>query len=935
MDIQHFQKQAIKPVKVQPKLQVNQPGDRFEQEADAMADKVMRMTDGNQSSFSSSAVTGIIGRSVQRKCAKCEEEEKKKKIMRKEANGASGTTVSSSFSASLLASKTGGHALPVTTRNFMGNAFDTDFSAVRIHTGRKASELNNTIQARAFTHGNDIYFNDRKPAFDTFEGRKLLAHELTHVVQQNNLYNSVQRDSDSELKDPWEIIQGNTSKSVSLIILDVGSRRTRFYTLGNTYMDGIITQLTSSFEMGEYLLERSYSGDADRTWNIFFPDHKKYFGGLQFTVLMDQGIDFDAISYTKPVRLSVVSGVLPKKIDLEKRIKDIVSIAEKIRVNTAAELKIISLLSDIPPEQSEDFVKLLRETKIGDEILIDRLDSVVDLDENNTLHEALSLLKLRARAKGKTTDLSKAPMLAWHDVMGFFEQISVFAIKRTSNGKISIRYLGAISSGLFSTPEYDEIKDMNIKDRVNWMTGGGVELDPDEPVIVHDYDADKFVVLTAEDLITYQHSGKRKFLADTLTIASLATPVGAETALGRAAVITFEKALPALVMLVEENKLNIKKWFPNWGPAILKATEMVKIAIAVYGAAQLVRGSYQLVVNLKRIRNARGAMDAKVIADDANEVSKAESVATQLEKKADDLIDTAEQARKEIGLTLAEATPAEAGLAGAKTVSELESTTVKSKLIEDAISTNKFNEGEFTRLVNKELSNPRVQVSARPGYNIEVPIDGTEHVLARKPNGTWCLFSGIPKGCGDIPVAEDVDQLFAQISAEMKLEPAKIGRKGKVDIAKAIKDAKDAGWVGANGEPIGVDLVVQPHSAASDYRAALGVSGKDFQSAHVGPTAALKKVPGYSREGALTVLMPKATHKKFDDSWKAYSLAQRQENITEVTVDEFLGVMNKAIEQTPDISQGSKNAMAGLLFDEFMKLGLKPNDKIRLPYAPQ
>src|SRR5690349_1518677 len=112
----HFQQQKPKPASVQPKLQVNTPGDVYEQEADAMADKVMRMAGASQQQATPHAVTGLIGRSVQRKCAHCEEEEKEKKLMRKETPGAGGTTVSSSFSASLQASKTGGQALPVSTR---------------------------------------------------------------------------------------------------------------------------------------------------------------------------------------------------------------------------------------------------------------------------------------------------------------------------------------------------------------------------------------------------------------------------------------------------------------------------------------------------------------------------------------------------------------------------------------------------------------------------------------------------------------------------------------------------------------------------------------------------------------------------------------------------------------------------------------------------
>ena len=169
-----------KPI-VQAKLTVNTPGDIYEQEADAMADRVMRMS----SNESVKPVTGLIGKSLQRKCAQCEEEEKKKKpVMRKMDAGNSGTSVSSSFASSLNASKGGGSPLPQGTRIFMENAFSTDFSSVKIHTGNVASEMSKGINANAFTFGKDIYFKSGGYSPNTYSGKNLLAHELTHVVQQ-------------------------------------------------------------------------------------------------------------------------------------------------------------------------------------------------------------------------------------------------------------------------------------------------------------------------------------------------------------------------------------------------------------------------------------------------------------------------------------------------------------------------------------------------------------------------------------------------------------------------------------------------------------------------------------------------------------------------------------------------------------------------------
>jgi hypothetical protein len=66
----------------------------------------------------------------------------------------------------------------------MENRFGADFSGVRIHTSETSVQMNRQIHAQAFTHGNNIYFNRGKYAPETMEGRRLLAHELTHTIQQ-------------------------------------------------------------------------------------------------------------------------------------------------------------------------------------------------------------------------------------------------------------------------------------------------------------------------------------------------------------------------------------------------------------------------------------------------------------------------------------------------------------------------------------------------------------------------------------------------------------------------------------------------------------------------------------------------------------------------------------------------------------------------------
>ena len=78
-----------------------------------------------------------------------------------------------------------GSPLPSTIQAKMEQGFGTDFSRVRVHTGTEAAQLNQQLGAKAFTYGPDVYFNQGEYQPASSEGQRLLAHELTHVVQQN------------------------------------------------------------------------------------------------------------------------------------------------------------------------------------------------------------------------------------------------------------------------------------------------------------------------------------------------------------------------------------------------------------------------------------------------------------------------------------------------------------------------------------------------------------------------------------------------------------------------------------------------------------------------------------------------------------------------------------------------------------------------------
>ncbi len=185
---------------IQAKLTINQPGDIYEQEADRVADQVVQRLamPSSQPAAPLSSTTARPPEAIQAKCADCEQEEKlqrkeeegpeeSEEIQRKE-NAASpaqpGDEAGSDFSSRLQSSKGGGSPLPENTRTDMESALGTDLSGVRIHTGGEAAGMSKSINAQAFTHGSDVYFNEGKFDAGSTDGKRLLAHELVHVGQQ-------------------------------------------------------------------------------------------------------------------------------------------------------------------------------------------------------------------------------------------------------------------------------------------------------------------------------------------------------------------------------------------------------------------------------------------------------------------------------------------------------------------------------------------------------------------------------------------------------------------------------------------------------------------------------------------------------------------------------------------------------------------------------
>ncbi len=222
---------------IQPKLRVNKPDDSYEKEADLIADRVVNTPDPKV------APTAIAAPEVQRQEEGKEEEEETVQtasmhiqrmadgeqdedgtIQTKDSGDTQGNTIgaqatsltykqtvqaysaqrpssryhsdvvqlsgrgppagAAQFQSKLHNSTSGGRPMARTVGNFMSSRFGADFSAVRIHTDTSAQQMSKQVNAHAFTYGNHIYFNSGKYDPGSKSGQTLLAHELTHTIQQ-------------------------------------------------------------------------------------------------------------------------------------------------------------------------------------------------------------------------------------------------------------------------------------------------------------------------------------------------------------------------------------------------------------------------------------------------------------------------------------------------------------------------------------------------------------------------------------------------------------------------------------------------------------------------------------------------------------------------------------------------------------------------------
>lgn len=166
-------------VPIQAKMVVGEAGDRYEQEADRLAPLIVRQI--NAPGF---------GEELQDSQPDIQEETPSKQLQTLQPTlqlkgESSGGAVSPAIESTIVSAKGGGQPLEPGLQERFGQAMGADFSKVRVHTNARANALNQSVGARAFTTKQDLFFKRGEYQPGSRGGQELIAHELTHVIQQS------------------------------------------------------------------------------------------------------------------------------------------------------------------------------------------------------------------------------------------------------------------------------------------------------------------------------------------------------------------------------------------------------------------------------------------------------------------------------------------------------------------------------------------------------------------------------------------------------------------------------------------------------------------------------------------------------------------------------------------------------------------------------
>jgi hypothetical protein len=173
---------------IQTKLNVTAADDSYEREADTVAEQVVSQNSGESTQRQAMEEEEEVAQAkrIQRQGEEEEEVAQAKRIQRLDNVDMSGAFDVGGKIEDQIRDASGGQSLDNNMQDEMGSAIGADFSSVQVHTDASSNKLARSLGARAFTYGNDVFFGEGEYNPQSSDGKHLLAHELTHTVQQGS-----------------------------------------------------------------------------------------------------------------------------------------------------------------------------------------------------------------------------------------------------------------------------------------------------------------------------------------------------------------------------------------------------------------------------------------------------------------------------------------------------------------------------------------------------------------------------------------------------------------------------------------------------------------------------------------------------------------------------------------------------------------------------
>jgi hypothetical protein len=971
-------------------LPVNRPGDMYEQEAERAARDVVGGRGARPAAWSLSRIG--IAAPLQRECScggSCEECKKKKKpeqILQRDAAGGASPMTAPPLVHDVL--RGAGHPLDRSTRSFMESKFGYDFTSVRIFHDDAAAKSARSVAANAYTVGDKIVFNQGRYAPDSHSGRRLLAHELAHVVQQSRGGAAPATSGDAGLEaDAQSSAHGIERGTAPLTVhraSGIGLARDAAPSEGLIevkFPDGV-KQLTQE-QFAQYKetairrLRNTLQGvasAADYGRKIQTDTLAEYQGGVESL--------WDVVKKPKAligIASDIKAGVTPPYIGMWSNPKSAVEqgLAACDRGDLSGAARALMLADTQYKIDMATWNAYIRATIGGAEGVIENLETVRDVSFAIALVAGAAIaapIIAGAVATTGATGIVATGITATTTAVvtgtggAVLRGGSTAGASLLVNGKVDTKaawadtkkgfkegavtgFTAGLGTGLQAAGKGAQLARPLVQGAARrCLTEAGVNVGGEVTTELLDK------VIPGEEQKTNESPDGPKPVVGTKTRAALTGCLSGALGVPVAKLGRSGSKVADVGVNVGVGFVDAKLQGQSNKDAALAGVQNAATSFLVSKGHQ---GSEEAKARKAAAKQEAAPVHAAAAAAHAPEAKAATGGAHPQGPEAVAPSPT-EKAREKVTKQLKEKQKAPAGKETAPAIHKEEAKAKapvgdghEAVVTEHGIGkcspgpcpviqleyAKELEANPKLKAINEKLQAHRAIDAPGSAKKAAALINTLEAIRGNaKPAVEGGLAPGGP-GRGTTREqwkAQQHDQRAADrqqahnFGSELGLEPVKEHPGG---IRQSVRDAVAGGFVHKDGSGKSVGAALEPHGSAGTVRDELGITGKHAQSAHVGPTAALRDVVGYSRSKALTTLLPPETHAAFDTHWKEWSQAQRRAGKTETTVGDLHRIVVKAIEQTPKLTPQAKGAIATQLHIELYRdLGLSPSQKVRLPF---